>query len=98
MKEKRLDGQVAIVTGASAGIGEAAVRMLAREGASVVLAARRKARLDQLEKEIKASGGNALAIEADVTSPEDRQRIVRETMTSFGRIDALFNNAGRFIV
>lgn len=91
---KRLDPQVVIVTGASAGIGEAAVRMLAREGAIVVLVARRKARLDQLKQEIEALGGGALAVEADITSAEDRQRIVQETMNAFGRIDALVNNAG----
>jgi short-subunit dehydrogenase len=93
LKEKLLD-QVVIVTGASAGIGEASVRMLAREGATVVLAARRKARLDELRKEIEATGGRALAIEADITSEEDRQRIVLETMSAFGRIDGLVNNAG----
>ncbi|MEK6302999.1 MAG: SDR family NAD(P)-dependent oxidoreductase [Acidobacteriota bacterium] len=94
MKEKRLDRQVVIVTGASAGIGEAGVRMLAREGASLVLVARRKARLDQLQEEIKGSGGHALAVEADITSEEDRKRIVLETMNAFGRVDALVNNAG----
>ena len=94
MKEKRLDQQVVIVTGASAGIGEAGVRMLAREGATVVLVARRKARLDQLKQEIEAGGGRALAVEADITSAEDRRRIVRETLSAFGRIDALVNNAG----
>ena len=90
----KLDGQVVIVTGASAGIGEASVRMLAREGATVVLVARRKARLDQLKQEIEALGGPALSVEADITSADDRQRIVQETMTVFGRIDALVNNAG----
>ena len=89
----RLDGQVIIVTGASAGIGEATVRMLASRGANVVLVARRKERLDQLMKEIEREG-RALAIAADITSAEDRHRIVRETMSAFGRIDALVNNAG----
>ncbi|HSF24103.1 MAG TPA: SDR family NAD(P)-dependent oxidoreductase [Blastocatellia bacterium] len=94
MREKRLDRQVVIVTGASAGIGEATAKWLAREGASVVLAARRKARLDELRQKIEASGGSAVAIEADVTSEEDRRRIVLESMNLFGRIDALVNNAG----
>ncbi len=94
MKQRSLERQVAIVTGASAGIGEATAKWLAREGATVVLVARRKARLDQLHKEIEASGGSALAIEADITSDEDRQRIMLETMGAFGRIDALVNNAG----
>lgn len=90
----KLDGQVVIVTGASAGIGEAAARMLASEGAAVVLVARRKARLDELKQEIEASRGRALAIEADITSPDDRQGVVQGTMNAFGRIDALVNNAG----
>ncbi len=90
----KLDGQVVIVTGASAGIGEAAARMLAGEGANVVLVARRRERLDQLKKEIDQAGTHALAIEADITSPEDRGRIVKETISRFGRIDALVNNAG----
>jgi short-subunit dehydrogenase len=90
----KLDRQVAIVTGASAGIGEATARMLAGEGASVVLVARRKERLDALKQEIEAGGGRALAIVADVTSAEDRERIVRESLSEFGRIDALVNNAG----
>ena len=90
----KLDGQVVIVTGASAGIGEAAARMLASEGANVALVARRQERLDQLKKEIEQTGAPALAIAGDVTSPEDRERIVQSTMARFGRIDALVNNAG----
>jgi short-subunit dehydrogenase len=89
-----LQGQVAIVTGASAGIGEATARMLASKGASVVLVARRKERLDALKQEIERAGGRSLAVAADITSAEDRERIVRETVSQFGRIDALVNNAG----
>ena len=94
LKMKRLDQQVVIMTGASAGIGEAAVKMLAREGASVVLVARRKDRLESLEQEIEQAGGRAFAITADITSADDRQRVVQDTMSAFGRIDALVNNAG----
>lgn len=90
----RLDGQVAIITGASAGIGEATARMLAGEGAIVVLVARRKERLDALKGEIEGRGGRALAVVADVTDAADRQRLVGETLAAFGRIDALVNNAG----
>jgi Short-chain dehydrogenases of various substrate specificities len=90
----KLDGQVVIITGASAGIGEATARMLAREGAIVVLVARRKERLDVLQDEIERAGGRALAIAADVTNAIDRERIVNETLAAFGRIDALVNNAG----
>jgi len=90
----KLDGQVVIVTGASAGIGEAASRRLAAEGATVVIAARRPDRLDALKREIESAGGRALAVAGDVTSPQDRERLVRETMRAFARIDGLVNNAG----
>jgi short-subunit dehydrogenase len=91
---KKLDGQVAIVTGASAGIGEASARWLAREGARVVMAARRLDRLDQVKREIEAAGGIGMSVAADITSDDDRKRLVRETVEKFGRIDALVNNAG----
>ena len=89
-----LNGKVVIITGASSGIGEASARMLAREGATVVLVARRLDRLDVLKDEIVQNGGKALAIAADVTDGAGRRRIVDDTLASFGRIDALVNNAG----
>ncbi|HJQ26333.1 MAG TPA: SDR family NAD(P)-dependent oxidoreductase [Blastocatellia bacterium] len=90
----KLNGQVVIITGASAGIGEATAKMLARDGATVVLVARRKERLDALKAEIEQAGGRALTVAADVTDAAGRARIVSETMAAFGRIDALVNNAG----
>jgi short-subunit dehydrogenase len=90
----KLNGQVAILTGASAGIGECAARLLASEGAQLALVARRKERLDALKREIEQAGGRAIAIAADINSQDDRERIVRETLSEFGRIDALVNNAG----
>src|SRR5580704_4978595 len=89
-----LKGQVVIITGASAGIGAETARRLARGGAKVVLNARRQDRLDALKREIEAAGGTALAIAGDVTSPEDRERLVQETMKADGHIDGLVNNAG----
>lgn len=83
-----------IVTGASAGIGEAIARMLGRNGASVVITARRADRLERLKSEIESSGGKALVIAGDLTSDADRRRIVDDTMKTFGRIDGLVNNAG----
>jgi len=90
----RLDGQIVIVTGASAGIGEATARWLAREGATVVINARRTERLEIIKQEIESANGRALAVAGDVTLAADRERLVQETMRAFGRVDALVNNAG----
>lgn len=89
-----LDGTVALITGASSGIGEASALALAGEGAAVAVAARRKDRLDDLVKRIEDAGGKALAIEADVTSREQAVAAVERTVVELGRLDTLFNNAG----
>ncbi|MEA2243809.1 MAG: hypothetical protein QOD24_3365 [Solirubrobacteraceae bacterium] len=91
---ERLDGTVALVTGASSGIGEATARELARRGAAVAIAARRKDRLDALAQEIEGDGGSALVIEADVTEREQAQRLVAESVERLGRLDIVVNNAG----
>ncbi len=90
----RLDGKVAVVTGASSGIGEAAVRALAAEGAAVVAGARRKERLDGLVDEVTRDGGKAIAVECDVTDEEQAHNLVHRAVEEFGRIDILVNNAG----
>ncbi|OUL31880.1 oxidoreductase [Nostoc sp. RF31YmG] len=90
----KLDGKVAIITGASAGIGEATALALAAEGAKVVLAARRGDRLDALAQRIKNSGGKALPIITDVTDETQVQNLVQKTKAEFGQIDILVNNAG----
>jgi NADP-dependent 3-hydroxy acid dehydrogenase YdfG len=90
----RLDGTVALVTGASSGIGEATARELARQGAGVVLAARRKDRLDKLAGEIAADGGEALAIELDVTDRAQAIAAVDQAAAWQGRLDTVVNNAG----
>jgi len=89
-----LNGTVALVTGASSGIGEATARELARRGAAVAIAARRKERLDALAAEIEQAGGRALAIEADVTDPAQVARLVSRTVEELGRLDTVINNAG----
>ena len=89
-----LEGKVVIITGASAGIGEECARTLAREGAHLVITARRRDRLDVLKQQIESSGGHAVAVEADITSPDDRERLVREALNVSGQIDGLVNNAG----
>jgi len=91
---EELNGTVALVTGASSGIGEATARELARRGAAVALGARRKERLDALAHEIEGSGGRALAIETDVTDADQARRLVAETAAHFGRLDTVVNNAG----
>ena len=91
---ERLDGTVALVTGASSGIGEATARALAREGAAVAMAARRKDRLDALVAEIEQAGGRALAIEADITDRDQAAETVRRTVEELGRLDTVVNNAG----
>jgi NAD(P)-dependent dehydrogenase (short-subunit alcohol dehydrogenase family) len=90
----KLKGQVVIITGASAGIGAETARRLGRGGARVVINARRQDRLDSLKREIESAGGEALAIAGDVTSADDRARLVEHTVRAFGRIDGLVNNAG----
>jgi NADP-dependent 3-hydroxy acid dehydrogenase YdfG len=90
----RLDGTVALITGASSGIGAATAEALADLGATVALAARRSDRIAALAERIKAGGGNALAITADVTSESDARAMVEHTVNAFGRLDTLINNAG----
>jgi len=89
-----LHGTVALVTGASSGIGEATALSLASEGASVALAARRRDRLEALAKRIEEAGGRALVLEADVTEEAQAGEIVRRTVGELGRLDTLVNNAG----
>ncbi|MYL97497.1 SDR family NAD(P)-dependent oxidoreductase [Novosphingobium sp. FGD1] len=89
-----LEGKVALVTGASSGIGEAAALCLAEAGASVAVAARRAERLADLVGRIEAAGGRALAIAGDMMVEEDARRAVEETVASLGAIDVLINSAG----
>jgi NAD(P)-dependent dehydrogenase (short-subunit alcohol dehydrogenase family) len=89
-----LAGRVALVTGASGGIGSATARELARQGASVVLAARRGDLLDALASELSASSIEALAVPTDLTDATQIERLVERALERFGRIDILVNNAG----
>ena len=90
----RLDGTVALVTGASSGIGEATAAELAGRGAAVALVARRAERLEKLAGEIRAGGGTALVLAGDVTVEQQAREVVERTVTELGRLDTLINNAG----
>jgi NADP-dependent 3-hydroxy acid dehydrogenase YdfG len=89
-----LSSTVALVTGASSGIGQATARRLAAEGATVALVARRQERIDRLAKEIAGQGGQALALTADLTDPGAAAGIVAATVEQLGRLDILINAAG----
>jgi short-subunit dehydrogenase len=91
-----IKGKVVIVTGASSGIGEATARQFGREGAKVILAARRVDRLEVLAQEIVSlnTGAETLVLQADLTKLDDIYKLVNETMAKFGRVDILVNNAG----
>jgi NADP-dependent 3-hydroxy acid dehydrogenase YdfG len=89
-----LTGTVALVTGASSGIGAATATALAAQGAAVALAARRRDRLDTLAGDIRAQGGTALVLEADITDEQQAKHAVERTVTELDRLDTLVNNAG----
>lgn len=92
-----LKGTVTIVTGASSGIGAAIARRFAAAGGKVVLAARRKERLDAVADEIASSGGYARAIPTDVCNYDDVSRLINEVVSELGQIDCLINNAGHAV-
>ena len=90
-----LQGKVAIVTGGSEGIGRATAVLLASEGAHVTIGARRPEPLAEAAEEIRAAGGDPLVVAMDVTSDPDCERLVAETVSRFGGVDILINNAGQ---
>ncbi|MEV4234713.1 SDR family oxidoreductase [Nocardia sp. NPDC050408] len=93
MSDRQLDGAVALVTGASSGIGEATARRLVREGAAVALVARRGDRLDRVVDALTSLGGCAIAVAADITEPELAYQAVEQAHDRLGRLDVLVNSA-----
>jgi NADP-dependent 3-hydroxy acid dehydrogenase YdfG len=92
--ENNIKNKVIIITGASSGIGQATAMMLAGYGAKVILGARRKERLEELVKQIKAAGGEAVSLETDVKRRDDLVRLVHLANESYERLDVMVNNAG----
>lgn len=90
----KLAGKVALITGASAGIGRASALALAQEGANMVLTARRQKRLDELEAAVQQAGGKAVGVVGDSTEEETAQRCVAAATQTFGTLDILINNVG----
>ena len=89
---------VIIITGASSGIGEATAVKLAKNGAKVVLTARREERLEQLKEKIEKDGGSALVVTGDVTSRDDFAKVVSEAKKVYGTVNGIINNAGLAVV
>ena len=95
---QKLNGTVALVTGASSGIGEATAVALAEEGATVALLARRRDRLDALRRHIESTGGTALPVEADVSDQQQAAAAVGTVVAELGRLDTVVNNAGLMLI
>ncbi len=90
-----LSDKTVLITGASAGIGEASARLFAREGARLVITARRAAELDRVAAAVRADGGEVVAVPADTTAPDDLRTAVQAGVDRWGRLDGALNNAGR---
>lgn len=90
----RLTGKVAIITGGNSGVGAATAKLFAAEGATVVITARREAALEAVAGEIKAAGGEVLAVPTDISKSGDPEKLVNQVMEKYGKIDILVNNCG----
>lgn len=90
----RLEGKVAVITGAGSGMGRAMANLFAKEGAKVVAAEWNPATLDEVVAEVKAAGGEIVGVQGDVSKVEDAEKIIKSAVDSFGKLDVLCNNAG----
>ena len=93
MEQQMLKGKVALITGASYGMGETMAELFAEEGAKLVLTARGKDKLDAVVEKIRSKGGQAIGVVADTSSKEDTRRVFEETLKEYGDLDILINNA-----
>src|SRR5437870_3936910 len=94
METSNIAGKVVVITGASSGIGESTAKLLAKQGAKVVLGARRSNRIDAVVQEISAAGGKAIGFATDVTKRAEVEALIQGAVNGFGRVDVLLNNAG----
>src|SRR6202521_1723087 len=94
MQMSNIKDKVVVITGASSGIGESTAKLLAQQGAKVVLGARRKDRIDAVAKEISATGGKAIGFATDVTKRAEVEALIKAAVDGFGRVDVIVNNAG----
>ena len=90
----RLEGKVAIITGSNSGVGAATAKLFAKEGAKVVISARRLPQMVEVAAEIREAGGEVLIVQTDVSKVEDCENLVAKTVEKYGRVDILVNNAG----
>ncbi len=90
----RLQGKVAVITGANSGVGEATALLFAQEGATVVISARRIEPLEAVAEKIKAAGGTVLAVPTDISKKSDCENLIEKAVEAFGKVDILVNNAG----
>lgn len=90
----RLDGKVAIITGSNSGVGAATAKLFAKEGAKVVISARRLPQLEEVAADIRANGGEVLVVQTDVSKVEDAENLIAEAVKAYGTVDVLVNNAG----
>ena len=90
----QLQGKVALITGGGSGIGEASAKLMAREGAKVTIIGRTKEKLDTTVADIRQQGGEGLAISADISQPDQMQKVMQEIIAHWGRLDIVFAHAG----
>ncbi len=90
----RLEGKVAVITGGNSGVGAATAQLFAKEGAKVVISARRMAPLEEVANKIREAGGEVLAIATDISKPEDAKNLIEKAVETYGKVDVLVNNAG----
>ena len=98
MGKSNIADKVVVITGASSGIGESTAKLLARQGAKVVLGARRKNRIDAVVEEISAAGGKAIGFAVDVTKRAEVEAFIKGAVDNFGRVDVIVNNAGIMLI